>query len=59
MKPIPGFKTLKAFKHGRLWYIIDCTEGAGNPYQNSIGGYFETFQGASIFALVRYTGQYS
>jgi len=58
MKEIPGFKTLKAFKHGSLWYIIDCTPGGGDPFRDSIGGHFGTYQGACIFALVNYTDIY-
>jgi hypothetical protein len=59
LHPIPGFKQLKAWKHGRFWYIIDCAdETTGDPYKNSIGGYFETSGCAKKFAEENYTGQY-
>jgi hypothetical protein len=58
MREIPGFKTLKAFKHGRLWYIIDYTPGNGDPYKNSIGGYFHTYRGACLFAHMNYARDY-
>jgi hypothetical protein len=58
MRDIPGFETLKVFKHGRLWYIIDCTEGCGDPYKDSIGGHFTGYGDACSFAQVNYARDY-
>ena len=58
MKEIPGFKTLKAIKHGQYWRIIDCTPGAGDPFRDSIGGYHKTYRGACIFAEIHYGEDY-
>jgi hypothetical protein len=59
MKEIPGFKTLKAFKHGRKWYIVDCTPECGDPYRHVIGDLFNTYEAACIFATVNYLSQYN
>jgi hypothetical protein len=58
VKEIPGFKTLKAYRHGRLWYIVDCTPECSDPFTNTIGGRFETYRGLVAFALARYAGEY-
>lgn len=43
MKEIPNYKFLKAWKFKNRWYIIDCTEGNGDPYRNAIGPNFESY----------------
>jgi hypothetical protein len=58
LKMISNFETLKAFKHGKYWYIIDCTEGCGNPYQNAIGGYHGSYMALLAYAQLNYTGIY-
>jgi len=58
MKEIPGFKTLKAIKHGQYWRIIDCTPGAGDLFRNAIGGYHKTYYGLCGYARLNYEDQY-
>ncbi len=59
LKPIPGFKQLKAWHYANLWYIIDCTDGCGDPYVNSIGPRFETYGLLCSYVSVWYLGQYT
>lgn len=49
---VPGYENLKAFKHGGLWYIVDCMPGNGDPYKNVIGPFFE-----SLGSLIAYVEQ--
>jgi hypothetical protein len=52
-RDIPGFKTLKVTKLGRLWYIIDLATG-GN-----IGPFFIRLKFARQYAADNYKGQYT
>ena len=58
MKEIPGFKTLKATKHGQYWRIIDCTPGCGDPFTNAISDYHKTYYALCVYAQLHYEGQY-
>ena len=58
LKNIPGFTELKAHKHGRYWYIIDCSPGSGDPFRDAIGGFFEAYGLACGFAIENYSGWY-
>jgi len=54
IRGLPGFAKLFAFNHGDSWYIIDNTDECGDPYQNSIGGYFNSYYSAMAYALEHY-----
>jgi len=57
-KKISNFITLKAFHHGNYWYIVDCTEGCGDPYKNFIGGFHHTYEGLCCYADMHYSNVY-
>jgi len=58
LKNIPGFDNLKAWKHD-YWYIVDKSPGTtGDPFKDTIGGYFETYGQACSFAQDNYIGHY-
>ena len=50
---IPGFVTLKARKHGRLWYVVDCST------DKEIGGFHTSYGAACFYADMWYRRQYN
>lgn len=58
LRPLPGFQTLRAFKAGGHWRVVDCTPHGGNPYQNAIGETQPTYRALCAWASARYTGDY-
>ena len=59
LKEIPGFKTLKAMRWGRYWYIVDCTYNDMPAYCRTTGGYHCTYGALCVYTEANYTGQYS
>jgi hypothetical protein len=55
MKEIQGYELLKAFHQGQYWYLIDCQPGNGDPFLNTIGGYFNTFGELLSYVQETYT----
>ncbi len=58
LKEIPGFTEIKLLKHGRYWYIIDCTPDGGDPCKHSVGGYHERMKDALAYADKNYIGEF-
>ena len=59
LRPIPEFDTLKAMKHGRLWYIVDCTWHDLPAHMRTIGGWHMTYGAACFHASEQYRNVYT
>lgn len=59
LRIIPGFTTLKAMKHGRLWYIVDCTHNDMPAHMRTIGGWHVTYGAACFHADMWYCRVYN